>query len=486
MQTETESVLSKLVPLKPLDLSGLDTVGKIVDEMKFCAFGARNLGEVCTTVFDWARFGLKPTVVYGGYSHNLLGNLLYSMRDNGWFSAIKNEEEFIRGPVSERVIVIGSYPERIEELLSKSEQIIFINQYGMAFPGHLQEGYYPNFIHGDPNFIVPVLNAYLEEKLLGRASSATELICHMKNFDGLGSKVFEGMDVISRMTDDPDCTVFLTISGAMTIAKMGLSFTDLIEKGKVQAITTTGALMAHGLIENMGLVHYKHNPDIPDAVLARLMLNRVTDTLEPESNLDEAEEVMAAALKEIHIGNGLLAPTEINRLIGKYICNKFPETRGILMAAYRMKVPVFVPAFHDSELGNDLLVYNHRLAMQGIYQGQILIDQELDSWKLIKMTTQAKKLGIISIGGGVPRNYIQNIAPLVDILNQRLKLGLVENQFSYGVRICPEPPVYGNLSGCTYSEGITWRKFRQDALKAEIQADATLVWPFLARSVLFE
>jgi len=488
MQSETQQVLERLVPLKPLDLSGLDTVGKIVDEMKYCAFGARMLGEVCETIWKWIKQDKRPTVVYGGDFDSPVGKALRWMftKQSFLIRRIISENLYMSDPMDSHVIVIGSFPERMEKSLRSAQEIIFINQYGMTMPGHLREGYYPNFVFGDPNFVVPVLNTYLEEKLLEKSISVRGLIDKLQDYNGSGLEVYQATRTIDAMTDDPDCTVFFTISGAMTIAKMGLSFTDFIERGKVQAIAATGALMAHGLIEGMGLPHYKYDPIIPDSVLAQLKLNRVTDTLEPESNLDEAEALLGEAIAEYNPRDLRISPTQINRMIGSYLGIKYPEGRGILNAAYQKKVPIFVPAFHDSELGNDLLVHNHRFTLKGVTGKHITIDQELDSWKLIDLATKARKLGIISIGGGVPRNYVQNVAPLIDILNERLALGLQENQFSYGCRICPEPPVYGNLSGCTYNEGVSWRKFAKDAIKAELLADATLVWPFIARAVLFE
>jgi deoxyhypusine synthase len=487
---EEDDPLKNLVPLKPLDLSCLDTVGKIVDDMEYCAFGARMLGEVCKTILKWCKQGILPTIIYGGRWESPLGELLKAMFyvPSLRIRRIIDESLYMSDPSDSHVIVVGSFPERMERYLRAAQEVIFINQYGMTMPGHLKEGYYPNFVFGDPNIVVPIIEAFLMEKVEGISISSRKLINNLENYQGAGHELHQALKTIDTMTNDPDCTVILTVAGAMTIAKMGLSITDFIEKKKIQAIAATGALMAHGLIEGMGLQHYKYNPVIPDSVLAQLKLNRVTDTLEPETNLDDAEALMADAI-EADDPNGILnilSPTMINRMIGRYLRRNYPESRAILKAAYDNNVPVFIPAFHDSELGNDLLVYNQRFILKGVTEKHITVDQELDSWKLIGLATKARKMGIISIGGGVPRNYVQNVAPLIDILNERLTLGLPENQFSYGCRICPELPVYGNLSGCTYNEGVSWRKFAPDALKAELLADATLVWPFLARAVLFE
>jgi deoxyhypusine synthase len=95
-------------------------------------------------------------------------------------------------------------------------------------------------------------------------------------------------------------------------------------------------------------------------------------------------------------------------------------------------------------------------------------------------------LGIFTIGGGVPRNWAQQVAPYYEIANYRLGTEWKEPRFKYGVRICPEPVHWGGLSGCTYSEGVSWGKFvspQDGGLFAEVYADATVVLPLLMKAV---
>ena len=106
------------------------------------------------------------------------------------------------------------------------------------------------------------------------------------------------------------------------------------------------------------------------------------------------------------------------------------------------------------------------------------------SKRLIEMVTGANRFGIFSIGGGVPRNNVQNVAPLIEIINERLGPTFPNRRFSYGVRICPDRPHFGHLSGCTYSENESWRKADKDGIYAEMIADATQVWPFLVKYIM--
>jgi len=141
-----------------------------------------------------------------------------------------------------------------------------------------------------------------------------------------------------------------------------------------------------------------------------------------------------------------------------------------------------VPAFVDSELGNDIYIHNLKRKRRG--QNPILMDLEQDSRELIRIVTEAKRFGIFTIGGGVPRNNVQNVAPLIEIINERLGASLPPRRFTYGIRICPDRPHFGHLSGCTYSENESWRKAVKNGVYAEIQADATQVWPFLVKYVM--
>ncbi|MBI2023799.1 deoxyhypusine synthase family protein [Candidatus Giovannonibacteria bacterium] len=115
----------------------------------------------------------------------------------------------------------------------------------------------------------------------------------------------------------------------------------------------------------------------------------------------------------------------------------------------------------------------------------ILIDMEKDSAELIKLVTDAPRFGIFSVGGGVPRNNTQNVAPLIEIINDRMGYELYPfRRYDMAVRIAPDQMWYGHLSGCTYSENESWRKAVKNGTYVEIMADATQVWPFLVKYVM--
>jgi deoxyhypusine synthase len=158
---------------------------------------------------------------------------------------------------------------------------------------------------------------------------------------------------------------------------------------------------------------------------------------------------------------------------------------------------VYVPAFTDSELGLDVATWMMRKRMKELGSNptpeQLFAGTPppynpfLDLLSYARRISTKKKLGIFTIGGGVPRNWAQQVGPFYDIAAHRLDVELPAVRFSYGVRICPEPVHWGGLSGCTYSEGVSWGKFvpaSEGGRFAEVYSDATVVWPMLVRGVL--
>ena len=480
-----ESAFGKLKfeELKSLDLRQCATVGDIVDGMRYCAFGARMLGEVARTIQTMIAAKTKPILIYSGLENSPLGRLLQKFVANQWCDRILLPSQYARDKKrGGNVIVVGAFSERnAEAIYRKPARAIFINPFDMARPGQVRDGYFPDAVFADPRYILPVLYRSLDEWINGRRTSVASLITDLAPYGGVAAQVAKGAEALHAMVSDKQCLRFLTITGAMTIAKLDLVICDMIEAGLVNAISSTGALMAHGLVSSIGLKHYKYNPVYDDTALARRKLNRVTDTLEPETNLDTVEEVIGKVIDQLK-GTRPISPTVLNKLIGKYLAENYPNERGILKSAYLCGVPVFVPAFVDSELGNDLYIHNMKRKRRG--RKPILVDLEKDSRELIKLVTTAKRFGIFTIGGGVPRNNVQNVAPLIEIINERLGTNLPPRRFTYGIRICPDRPHFGHLSGCTYSENESWRKAVKNGVYAEIQADATQVWPFLVKYIL--
>jgi len=339
----------------------------------------------------------------------------------------------------------------------------------------------------------------LESLDLSSVTSCRDLIRAMSRTAFAGRNLGEAYDVLLEMVEDSDARVVMTITGAMTVAKQGRIVCDLIDRGIIHAVVATGALMAHGLTESIGLAHYRYDPTDDDQTLFEKGYNRIYDTLEMEENLNSVEELMSFVLSHTEPEGGVWSSARLCREIGAILHQK-NEGPGILKSAFEKSVPVFIPAFTDSELGLDVSTWamNKHLKETGksaadltpeeMYQVVPAFNPFLDLQEYARFIGSSDRVGIFTIGGGVPRNWAQQVAPYYDITNHRVGTNFQVPRYRYGVRICPEPVHWGGLSGCTYSEGVSWGKFMpvsEGGRYSEVYADATVVLPLLIKA-LFE
>ncbi len=324
---------------------------------------------------------------------------------------------------------------------------------------------------------------------LSKVRSIDNMVRAMGDTAFTARQIGDAADVLEAMARDKDCFVVMTLSGAMTVAKMGLVFCDLIESGVVNAIVSTGALMAHGLVEATGRSHFRYDVtgsaphQMSDRELFHAGYNRVYDSLEPEVNLDHVEEIVDKILEDWD-HDELVCSWKLHGRIGEYLV-KNSKGRGILKSAYHKNVPVFVPAFTDSELGIDFALQQRARRKRGM--PLLRFDPFEDFEKFANTMLSQKKMGIFTIGGGVPRNWSQQFGVYAELLARRGYEKLPLKRYSYGLRICPEPVHWGGLSGSTYTEAVSWGKFippEEGGRFAEVFDDATVALPLVVGAVL--
>jgi deoxyhypusine synthase len=281
--------------------------------------------------------------------------------------------------------------------------------------------------------------------------------------------------LLKRILDDPECALVMTISGAMTIAKLSNTFGQLISRSIVKAVVTTGAVVTHSLVEEIGLHHYRLPKDLSDKELFRRKLNRIYDAIEAERSLEEVERLSVNAfgrMRQKPYGSFEIIRELSEELIGD------SKSAGFLGSAVRNKVNVFVPALTDSELGLYLFRFNET------HRNKVCYDPLADLKEFSAWLRSNKRIAFLTLGGGVPRNWAQQMLPFLrsDPRSHRSELPKVVG----GVRICPDPVFLGHLSGSTYSEGISWGKFDSQTKKnlIEVHCDATIAFPFLAKAML--
>ena len=319
---------------------------------------------------------------------------------------------------------------------------------------------------------------------LSKIKTIDELVRAMGDTAYTARQIGDAADVLEAMARDKDCFVVMTLAGALTVGKMGLVFCDLIESGVVKAIVSTGALMAHGLVEATGRSHFRYDPSkMDDKELFLAGYNRVYDSLEPETNLDHVEEVVDGILEDWNATEAVCS-YKLHKRIGEFLA-KNSKGRGILKSAFEHNVPVFVPAFTDSELGLDFAL--NQYARKRDKRPVLRFDPFEDFETFANMMLATKKMGIFTIGGGVPRNWSQQFGVYAELMARRGYEKLPLKRYNYCVRICPEPVHWGGLSGSTYTEAVSWGKFvppEEGGRFAEVLEDATVALPLVVGAVL--
>jgi deoxyhypusine synthase len=340
----------------------------------------------------------------------------------------------------------------------------------------------------------------LESLSLDDVDSFSDLLRAMSKTAFGGRQLGEAFEILTEMVRDRDCRVVLTVSGAMTVAKQGRIICEMIDRNIVHAVVATGALIAHGLTESIGMTHYRYDASVSDKTLFQQGYNRIYDTLEMEANLNSVAQLVASVMETETPEDGIWSSARFCRAIGKKLSDSDQGPR-ILFSAYEKNVPVFIPAFTDSEMGLDFSTWAMAKALkkagkdfatlthQEIFDATPQFNPFLDLQEYARFVSESNRIGIVTIGGGVPRNWAQQVAPYFDVTMYRLGVALQPPRFLYGVRICPEPVHWGGLSGCTYSEGVSWGKFvhpSEGGRYAEVYADATLVLPLLMKAMFEE
>jgi deoxyhypusine synthase len=319
---------------------------------------------------------------------------------------------------------------------------------------------------------------------LSKCRTIDQLVRAMGDTAFTGRQIGDAADVLEAMARDKDCFVVLTLSGALTVGKMGLVFCDLIDSGIVKAVVSTGALMAHGLVEATGLSHFRYDPSkMDDEELFEAGYNRVYDSLEPETNLDHVEDVVDHIFDKWD-ANEVVCSWKVHRRVGEYLV-KQGGGRGILKSAYERNVPVFVPAFSDSELGIDFAL--HKIGRQKALRPLLRFDPFEDFEMFADTMLATKRMGIFTVGGGVPRNWSQQFGVYAELMARRGYKKVPLKRYNYGLRICPEPVHWGGLSGSTYTEAVSWGKFvppEEGGRFAEVFEDATVALPLVVGAVL--
>jgi len=296
--------------------------------------------------------------------------------------------------------------------------------------------------------------------------SVADVLKKMGDCSFQGRNLSQALDIWDRMLDD-NCTIFFGLSGAMSAAGMRLLVKYLIDNRFIDCLVSTGANIFHDIHEARGFHHWKWHPDSDDSKLKELQLDRVYDTLLSEDEFrltDDWLEKLAYSFNP----KRPLTTREFLYMLGEKM-NSQGLTNCMVAAAYRQKAPIYIPAIADSSIGIALAA--KRYEPDDYFKFDIVGDVYETSY----ITENSIKTGVIYIGGGTPKNFIQQSEVVYhDIEN---------DGHAYAVQITTDAPHWGGLSGCTFSEAKSWGKIAAEANTVSVFSDATISLPILVTAL---
>jgi deoxyhypusine synthase len=315
---------------------------------------------------------------------------------------------------------------------------------------------------------------YLIEKItpfnVNKVKNIEDLLNSLKKCGFQGRNLGKALDILYKMVSDDKILTVLALSGAMVPAGMGDLICVLIENRLIDVLITTGANTIHDLVDVAADIgHYIGSNNVDDNKLFKVRINRIYNTFLPEDNYKQAEEILLKIIHEIFKEKEInITPSDLLEKVGNKI-----EKRCILSQAAKYNIPIFVPAFSDSEFALDLIKYSVR---EGYKFNFDILGDVLKFADIIK---NSKEYGTFIIGGGVPRNWAQQVFPLLDQINEMDTMG-----YNYSVRIHTATEYDGGLSGCTVSESKSWGKYSLDSRYVSVWCDATIALPILITGLL--
>ncbi len=297
---------------------------------------------------------------------------------------------------------------------------------------------------------------YVKHMELRENMTVDKLVNEMGATGVLGAgRIGKATEIVTEMFSNPDYTVFLTLAGALIPAGLRKVICDLVKQEHVNVLVTTGANMVHDMVEALGYRHGVGTFAAEDKRLKAQNIGRIGDIYIQQEAFEALEKWLFKTIETIpEEKRQRISGAELLYEIGKRI----DDSNSILAAAAKKKVPVICPALVDSIAGFQLWVYGQ--------EKTIHIDSLLDVNALMDKVYEAKKAGIIILGGGCPKHF-----------------ALFANTFREGVdlavQITMDRPEPGGLSGASLEEAVSWGKVKPEGKATTVVCDATIAFPVI-------
>ena len=301
----------------------------------------------------------------------------------------------------------------------------------------------------------------------------------IKSFDA--RKIIEGMakmsftsrdtaraaDIFNEMLKDKDCSIFLTLAGSTSAGGCMNLYTDLVKHNMVDAIVATGAsIIDMDFFEALGFKHYQGSQFQDDNELRNNYIDRIYDTYIDEEELQACDQTICDIANTLEPRS--YTSREFIKELGKYLKSKGKKRNSLIETAYDNDVPIFCPAFTDSSAGFGLVMHQEQNP-----SNHLTIDSIREFRELTEIKLKSKQSGLLMVGGGVPKNFIQDTVVCAELLGKKVDM------HKYAIQITVADTRDGACSSSTLKEASSWGKV--DTSKEQmVFAEATSVLPLIA------
>ncbi len=300
-----------------------------------------------------------------------------------------------------------------------------------------------------------------------KAFNATPVIDAMNDMSFTARDLARASRIYDQMLGDKDCTVFLALAGSTSAAGCMQIYVDLVKNNMVDCIIATGAsIVDMDFFEALGYKHYRGSPNVDDASLRSVYVDRIYDTFIDEEQLQECDKTI------LKIADALpprpYSSREFIREMGRWLTKNSKKKDSLVQACFEHDVPIFCPAFSDSSAGFGLVMHewNHP-------DKHMSIDSVKDFLELTKIKMESATSGLLMIGGGVPKNFVQDTVVCAEVLGKDVP------PHKYAIQLTVADVRDGACSSSTLKEASSWGKV-QTIYEQMVYAEATSVLPLLA------
>ena len=299
---------------------------------------------------------------------------------------------------------------------------------------------------------------------------ARPIIDQMAHMSFTSRDLAKATEIYNMMLADKNCSIFLTLAGSTSAGGCMKLYADLVKNNMVDAIVATGAsIVDMDFFEALGFKHYQGSQFVDDKDLRANYIDRIYDTYIDEEELQACDHTIQKIADSLEPRP--YSSREFIFEMGKWLSKNAKKKESLIQLAYEHGVPIFCPAFTDSSAGFGLVV--HQVERKKKKKPYLTIDSIADFRELTDIKLQSKASGLLMVGGGVPKNFVQDTVVCAEILGHEVEM------HKYAVQITVADSRDGACSSSTLKEACSWGKV-DTAYEQMVFAEAGSVLPLLA------